>query len=118
MRKIVIVIGIILMFIISGCGPDIPQPQKSAKLQAQEKLLSELEDCNHKYDTGSSTRDSELNKQYCDTVLSMLQKLIEEGYFDDATKTVVGQTKIDTVNVTEIPANDLHKISNEIMGNV
>lgn len=111
---------LLISLFLFGC--EASTEGKTSKRLAQERLLSELKNCDTKFGTDSADR-RQMSRDYCIEVLDRIDTLIKEGYFDDdiIPKETVHQAQKDledTENATTTQYDELDEIINKITGDI
>lgn len=80
---VIIIIGLFVVkpFLVPNEENVVYKCEKTPKMEAQERLLTELRDCSSKF--GSDYRS--MNQEYCETILSSIKYLIDQGHFELST---------------------------------
>jgi hypothetical protein len=123
MKHKIIFFGLVLILLLTACETIDKYKGKTSKRIAQEALIYELEHCNSKFtSSSSSSQNVELSEAYCSKVLSLMQKLMEGGYFEDSEKVqqLIITTKTNQKNILDVTntTDNLNEIASDIIGDI
>lgn len=122
MKKIMIILAILTLIFLTGCEELTP------KRLAQQRVLSELYNCDDKYGDSSYESNRGPNIAYCERMADLVEQLIYDGFFegeDGVTEAltekqdfVKGVTPTEEVIEPEDKVSESMKEINDIIGDI
>jgi hypothetical protein len=115
-----IIFSLLLILLLIGCDP----VEYSPKEEIQKKLIHELYYCEQKFGSNDYDDKLEANVDYCNKILLLVERKIDEGFFSNSTAVFRAVTEAkefvnDSTIKEEIPAEEsIEDIYDSIAGDI